>query len=468
MNLRKCIIGFDFGTTSLSVVVFNIEEIYIEKILNYNTNAYIPFDDDLKKEQSLDIISRFFGKAMDEIAQMTDLEVVGYSFTGQMHGIIGLNDRGEAVTNLVTWQDRSGDILMPSGSTLLQELRHTTGINTVVNGYGIVTLYKWINYDKRTDIHSFCTLPDYFARQLITKNEEVYITPTMAHSIGLYDLYTDKWQTSLISKIGLDVVSFPRIVVETYPVGYVTSGKNDTPVFCAVGDNQASFGGSVIDKQHTILLNVGTGTQLSFLVPKSDIYKYDKYVDGFETQVRPYDEKHYLLATSFLNGGSVYKSLFNFFKDVATNLFAVADIDEDLLWKQMMLLGEKSQQKENALKVNPLLEGQRKDPSIGGTISNLRTSNFTSGDFIAGFLKGLAEYYKTGLYPELTTSISSICGSGNGLKRNPLFCSIIESTFGYPLQLTSYNEEAALGAVVSAYASITKTEGHLILKKLDS
>jgi len=211
MNSKKCIIGFDFGTTSLSVIVFDMDNIVIEKILNYNTDAYIPFDDDRKKEQSLDTISMFVQQALDEIAQITDLEIAGYSFTGQMHGIIGLNDRGEATTNLVTWQDRSGDIVMPSGSTILQEIRNLTGVDTLVNGYGIVTLYKWINYDKRTDIHSFCTLPDYFARQLVGNiDNEVEITPSMAHSIGLYDIYTSRWQTPLINKIGLDNIVFPK------------------------------------------------------------------------------------------------------------------------------------------------------------------------------------------------------------------------------------------------------------------
>lgn len=468
MSLKKSIVGFDFGTTSLSVIVFDIDNVVIEKILNYNTNAYISFDDDRKKEQSLDILSMFFQKALDEISQISDLEIVAYSFTGQMHGIIGLNDRGEAATNLVTWQDRSGDIAMPSGYTILEEIRNITGVNTIVNGYGIVTLYRWIEFDKRTDIHTFCTLPDYFARQLVGQiDPDVSITPSMAHSVGLYDIYSNSWQTELIDKIGLQKVIFPQVVEESSAIGNEKSDISKALVFAAIGDNQASFSGSVIDKQQTILLNVGTGTQLSFLVAKSEIYRYEKYIDGFETQIRPYDVSHCLLATSFLNGGSVYKSLFNFFKDVATNLFGIKDIDEALLWENMMMLGEKSQQKENPLLVNPLLEGQRKDPTIGGTISNLRTGNFTSDNFIAGFLRGLAEYYKTGLYPELATSISFICGSGNGLKRNPLFCNIIESTFGYPLQLTSYNEEAALGAVLNAYSSITKTDGSNILKKLN-
>lgn len=469
MNLKKCIVGFDFGTTSLSVVVLNTENIAIEKVLNYNTDAYIDTGHAYEKEQSLEKISAFFRKAMQEIQSIPSLEIIGYAFTGQMHGIIGLNKAGEAVTNLVTWQDRSGEIVTSEGTTILDQIRKATSTDTIVNGYGIVTLYKWIKHNNRTDIHSFCTVPDYFARTLIAyPDDKIQITPTMAHSIGLYDLYTDTWQSDLIAKLGLDNVVFPQIIEPSIPIGYAKSENGKVPVFCAIGDNQASFEGSVIDKKRTILLNVGTGTQLSFLVAKTEIDKYQKYADGFETQIRPYNQSHYLLATSFLNGGSVYKSLFNFFKDVAHNLFGLTDIDENQLWKQMMQLGNETLNKENTLQVSPLLEGQRKDPTLGGTISNLHTNNFTSGNFVAGFLEGLAQYYKSGLYPELATSVSYICGSGNGLKRNPLFCSIIESTFGYPLQLTSYNEEAALGAIVNAYASITKKEGDDILRQLNN
>lgn len=451
---KKCIIGFDFGTTSLSAVVLNIQTTKIERVLSYNTHAYIQFEDNFRMEQSLEKLTRLFEKTINEIKSLPGIEIMGYGFTGQMHGIIGLSEKGKAVTNLVTWQDRSGDIEHSNGLTLLQELRSLTHVDTLVNGYGIVTLYKWIKYDKRMDIHSFCTVSDYFARMLVGNVGSSKMTPSMAHSIGLYDLHTDKWQTDIINHIGLGGISFPEIDLESQIIGYEESNGVKIPIVGSIGDNQASFIGSVLNTKETILLNVGTGTQLSFLIEKDNLGKYKKHIDGFETQIRPYNNECYLLATSFVNGGSVYKSLFNFFKDIAYNMLGLQTFDQNLLWVQMMEMGRSAMNNQTLPDVMPLLEGQRKDPSTGATISNLHTSNFTAGNFVAAFLEGMAKYYKTGLFPELEDSILYICGSGNGLKRNALFCEIIESTFGYPLSLTPFNEEAALGAALNACKEI--------------
>lgn len=450
MQNKKYVVGIDFGTTSLSAILQNTDECKIEKVYNYNTNAYIPFEEHYKKEQSLEKLGQLFDKLISQIKSLPNIEIQAYAFTGQMHGIIGLNEKGEAVTNLVTWQDKSGDLLTDKDSTILESIREKTGVNTIANGYGIVTLYKWVNLDKRTDIHSFCTAPDYFARHLANEHGEVKMNATMAHSIGLYDIHHDKWQLGLIDKLNLSSVTFPTVESNNQIIGYTDS----TPIFCALGDNQASFVGSVFDKDNSVLLNVGTGTQLSFLINKTDYEEYKKYIDGFETQLRPYDDTHYLIATSFLNGGSVYKSLFNFFKDIAQNLFGITEIDEGALWQQMTVCGKASTNSSLPLDVVPMLEGQRKDPTLGGVISNLRTSNFTPGDFIAGFLKGLAVYYKTGFLESVEKHTKYICGSGNGLKKNPLFCEIIEDTFGHPLRLTAFDEEAAVGATIYACLKI--------------
>ncbi len=450
MKNKRCVIGIDFGTTSLSAVLLNIEDFKIEKILSFNTDAYIVLEDDRRKEQSVEKLTQLFDKLISEAMSQPNVQIQAFGFTGQMHGIIGLNKDGLAVTNLVTWQDKSGDIKNSEGVSILEEIRELTGIHTISNGYGIVTLYKWINYDERNDIDSFCTVPDYFGRRLAKVTRSIKISPSMAHSVGLYDAFNDDWQYDLIDRLNLSSISFPQISLHSPIIGYIDT----VPVFVAVGDNQSSFMGSVINKDSTILLNVGTGTQLSFLIQKSQYTQYKKHIDGFETQLRPYDTNNYLIATSFLNGGSVYKSLFNFFKDIALQLFGVAEIDEALLWKKMMDVGSLCVNNEKPLEILPLLEGQRQDPTKGAIINNLYTSNFTSGNFVAGFLIGLAKYYKTGLLPELEANIQYICGSGNGLKRNSLFCAIIEDVFGYPLRLTPFDEEAAVGAAVYASSQI--------------
>lgn len=446
MQNKPCIAGIDFGTTSLSAVIINVDNIRIEKVFNYDTDAYISFPESYRKEQSVEKLTALFLQLLDEINAMEGVHIQAYGFTGQMHGIIGLNKEKEAVTNLVTWQDKSGEIVLPDDTTILDEIKKLTGAETLANGYGIVTLYKWLNYDNRNDIDSFCTVADYFAMMLADNKQEVVMSPTMAHSIGLFDTYTNNWLHNCIKDLKLGVITFPAIKENSHIIGYA----NNIPVVCAIGDNQSSFLGSVTNKHESILLNVGTGTQLSFLIGKDEIDVYEKYIDGFETQLRPFDNYYYLAATSFVSGGSVYDALFNFFREVGTNLFNIENPDKKSLWENMEKTARENFKKKNTLSVSPLLEGQRKDTTQKGSITNLTTANFHPENLILAFLRGLADYYKTGYFPELENRIKYICGSGNGLKKNSLFADIIEETFKHPLYLTPYNEEAAVGAALNA------------------
>lgn len=470
MQTKPCIVGIDFGTTSLSAVIINVDNIQIEKVFSYDTDAYIPFPESYRKEQSLEKLTILFLNLIKEMNAMEGIEIQAYGFTGQMHGIIGLNKKKEAVTNLVTWQDKSGEIVLPDGTTLLDEIKKLTDAETLANGYGIVTLYKWLNYDKRNDIDSFCTVADYFALILTDNKHEVVMSPTMAHSIGLFDVYTNNWLNDRIKDLRLEVFNFPEIKVNSHIIGYTEGKSGNIPIVCAIGDNQSSFLGSVTNKRESILLNVGTGTQLSFLISKDEVEVYNKYVDGFETQLRPFDNHYYLVATSFLNGGSVYDALFNFFREIGTNLFNIENLDKKALWENMERLARENLKKKNTLSVSPLLEGQRKNAIQKGSITNLTSTNFHPENLILAFLKGLADYYKSGYFPELENRIKYICGSGNGLKKNSLLSDIIEETFGHPLYLTPYNEEAAVGAAINAAITTgiikDETESQSFLTKL--
>lgn len=450
MKMKPCIIGIDFGTTSLSAVIINVENMRIEKVFSRNTNAYIPTSDPLVREQSIDILTSLFYSLLDEIKAIPDFETLAYGFTGQMHGIVGVNSRSEAVTNLVTWEDKSGDMILSEGGSLLDKIKLLSGDKTLSNGYGIITLYKWLNIEKRVGIHSFCTIADYFAGLLAKK---IVMSPTMAHSIGLFDIHANKWIGGSIDKLGLKVENFPQIVGDTEIIGYTRQRAINIPIVSALGDNQASFLGSVSDKSTSALLNVGTGAQVSFLINKNEKDIFNKYIDGFETQLRPYDNDSYLIATSFVNGGSVYKSLFNFFREVGMDLFNLSNISESELWSNMEKVA-RNNESENKLKISPLLAGQRMDSGRRGEITNIDSFNFHPGNLITGFLVGLAEYYKSGFFSELSQNIEYICGSGNGLKRNKLFVEIIERTFLKSVNLTPYNEEAAVGAALNAAKAI--------------
>ncbi len=59
--------------------------------------------------------------------------------TGQMHGMLYVDHRGEAVSPLYTWQDGNGNELTKDGRTYAEILGEATG--TAASGYGLTTHY---------------------------------------------------------------------------------------------------------------------------------------------------------------------------------------------------------------------------------------------------------------------------------------------------------------------------------------
>lgn len=82
------------------------------------------------------------------------------------------------------------------------------------------------------------------------------------------------------------------------------------PVTAALGDNQASFLGSVGLRGQTVLLKMRTDGQISVLS--------DQYFEAPGIEARPFVQGKYLLAGSSLCGGKAYAILEKFFRNYIT------------------------------------------------------------------------------------------------------------------------------------------------------
>lgn len=81
------------------------------------------------------------------------------------------------------------------------------------------------------------------------------------------------------------------------------------PVCTAAGDNQSSFLGSVRNARESILVNMGTGGQVSVCS--------DQYFSAEDIEARPFINGSYLLVGSSLCGGRAYALLAQFFEQCA-------------------------------------------------------------------------------------------------------------------------------------------------------
>ena len=118
------------------------------------------------------------------------------------------------------------------------------------------------------------------------------INRTNAASLGLFDLEGNCFDTAAINKIGLNKDMFPKVESGAMKIGNSTQ---NIPIIIAIGDNQASFIGSVRNMKDSILINVGTGSQISLSTTGY------KLCLGGET--RPSVDNEFLIVGSSLCGG---------------------------------------------------------------------------------------------------------------------------------------------------------------------
>ena len=84
----------------------------------------------------------------------------------------------------------------------------------------------------------------------------------MAASWGCFDLQRQEFLYEALKHAGVDTSYLPEVRKGHFLIGKTRDG---VPVMGSIGDNQASLFGSVRDLEDTVLLNVGTGSQISFV-----------------------------------------------------------------------------------------------------------------------------------------------------------------------------------------------------------
>ena len=110
------ILGIDIGTTSISAVVIDIENKTNIDTYTLDNAAGIKSSNPCFNEQNPRII-------YDKVIKLVELIVTGYpgikaiGVTGQMHGIVYINEKGDAVSPLITWQDKRADEMLENNES---------------------------------------------------------------------------------------------------------------------------------------------------------------------------------------------------------------------------------------------------------------------------------------------------------------------------------------------------------------
>lgn len=434
-------IGLDIGTTTICGVVLDgrTGEVLYSRMLQ-NSSGEQADGEPFEKMQNPGRIWESICELLDGM-QKEHPEVDSIGLTGQMHGILYVNEKGEAVSRLYTWQDESGNERWPGGEAGETYAFHLTKLSDcfMASGFGLTTcFYQSKNHKVPAGAAKLCTIHDYIGMKL-TGRRTPLMSPSDAASIGIYDLEKNGFMTEKAERAGIDKSLLPEVQTGAVLLG-TASGEYyaGVPVSIGLGDNQASVIGSVKNIYDTVLVNIGTGSQISVGTKE--------YVNSRAVELRPLTGEDYIFAGSCLCGGRAYAALEQFFRQVCR--MAGMDRQEKLYGAMAEAM---KQMQDEKLTVDTRFCGTRENPVLRGSISGIDLNNFTPQAMVSGFLYGIAgELY--GLYqqilPQLPHKPSFLVGSGNGVRMNPALQGILEEMFGCKLQIPVHTEEAAYGTAL--------------------
>ena len=446
-------IGLDIGTTSISLGIISADG-NVRECRNVPSESAIASDRPFHKIQSVErIIEKAVALVDTAVGRYSNIAAIG--LTGQMHGILYADGEGKAVSDLYTWQDKSGDELTDGGETYCKHIERVSGEKTAT-GYGLVThFYLMKNNLIPENARKMCTIMDY-AAMILTKRKSPLTHLSNAAAFGIFSCDSGDFNRDALDVLGIDTSILPEITGENSIIGShsCTGQLARIPIAVAVGDNQASFIGTVDDAENSVLVNIGTGSQVSMLSNGSALH------DGFE--LRPFIGGTHLKSYSALCGGHAYVILQRFMRDIARE---ITGKDEE----QYALMDKIAEGKTDGggIKVTTTFNGTRQSPDKAGSIENVTGENFSPSNLIYGFSEGIVnELYEKCADTEELKRAKFVTVSGNGARKNGLIPRIIETKFGRDVVMKEVEEEAAVGAAIFAAKCVKQGEGkHEIYKR---
>lgn len=404
--------GIDIGTTSckICVVSSSLNEsnrvIFTEQLTH---NAHIiqkefpSFDEQSPSKilQTVDTLLEKSGILKD------DASIKSVQICGQMHGFVLWSSKSPRtiVSSLVTWQDQrcSSDFLSSLGASLAH-LR---------TGYGLATLLWLINEqkgneDKLVQYDRAGTIADYIVAILCEDSEtKSQMSTQMATSWG-----------ALNSQWPIEHRLLPEIVEPGTIIGY---WKTKIPVYVALGDLQCSVFSCQPNKNQSVV-NISTSAQLALAVDKKLLAcqdsKDDKPIAASSMRV-PYFESKDLLVAASLNGGNVLSAFVHLIYSWQTSLNDTSKLTIDNFWSRLIELGLQSPSTiEN---FSAALFGERHDPSMSASISNIRSNNMFLLNDIGSVFRSICRWIIKNLFEMLgddSLAIQGVIGTGSALMRN--------------------------------------------------
>lgn len=436
------LLGIDVGTSTVAAVLADAQE-QVHAAESRRHDADLPALHGSSEQDPGRLLETAAEAVMSLPAALRDrVEAVGV--TGQMHGVVILDGDGEPTSPLFTWQDRR------CPQDFLDDLRRKSG-HAMHQGYGCATLAWLCSRDELAgEAESCCTIQDLLALRLCGGTRPV-IDRTDAASWGLFDLDRRDWDREAVEAVGIRPELLPQVMGCGTEAGRLSPAQSRAlglpsgiPVAAAIGDNQASLLYTLEDADTELALTLGTGGQLSAILPAATDTSDFACLDT--CALRPYPGRRYALVAASLSGGAAWEWLVDRLRDWMAEL-GLTSPDRQTLFSRVNEVGMAA---EESVDVHPHFRGERHNPDLCGRIEGLRLDGPSIAALADGLARGIVRNLRDMLPPVAFEGRETVAGSGNALRYNPLLQRAASEVLGLPLRMTKGKEEAAAGAALNA------------------
>lgn len=436
------LLGIDIGTSSCKAMMLDIDKGIINvKAINYDVDipreGYAEQNADVWWSSLVKILKQMKAEHQDAFA-----DIAGISYSGQMHGMVVVDEAGEPLRPSIIWLDQRSqhqleEIHDQYGLDKIGDIIH----NRIFTGFAFPSLL-WMKENEPEifgRIHKML-LPKDFIRYKMTGK---FGTDTSdASSTTCLDLRKRDWAWDLIDTFGMPRDIFPQCHEATEIAGYITREcaaetglKEGIPVSYGCGDQPAHVIGAGVIKAGTIVSNIGTGGEMSVY---SDTDKYD-------SQMRIHTFCHavnnaYMVFGAHLCSGMSLKWL----KD------RVLEIDD---FDRMGKLTDEVPAGCEGLIYLPYLTGSRTpemDVSAKGIFFGLQLKH-DKRHFIRAVMEGIIYDFKRSLdiFQEIGINSNKVIACGGGAKSTQ-WLQIQADILNREVQVCKVKEQACLGACIIA------------------
>jgi len=261
----KYLLGIDLGTSGTKTVLFNEDGVVIssateEYPLHQPNNGWAEQDPADWWNACISSVKRVINDS-----KISSSDISGIGFSGQMHGLVMLDENGESVRKSIIWcdgrtADECAEIMKRVGDTRLVELTGNQALTSFTAGNIL-----WVrnnepeNYKRCRNI----LLPKDYIRYKLTG--KFGMEASDASGMNMLDIHKRVWSEEVLKKLEIDADLLPP-VYESYEiagnitaeVAKLTGLAEGTPVVYGSGDNAAAAIGTGVVEKGKAFITIGT------------------------------------------------------------------------------------------------------------------------------------------------------------------------------------------------------------------